>query len=101
MKIFIPPTYTELVRVEIKAMLTKEMKYISFCDTTLEEVFSHVQDKLKVRKKGRNAIKVKVNIRISDKKKKWGMQKNLTVYIGNIERAIKQISRGIPKSRKY
>ncbi len=85
--------YTEVVRVEIKDLKTNEIRSISFCQTTLEEVISHVRKKLKV---GLTGIKAKVNIRISHHQKRWGNQKIFTVYIKNLDTALKQIKANVP-----
>ncbi len=93
MKIYQKPTYTELVRIELKDLKTKEIRSISFCQTTLEEVIEHVNNRLKT---GIIGIKVSVNIRISDKEKRWGKQKNIIVYIKDLDTAIRQIKADVP-----
>ncbi|MDR1502291.1 MAG: hypothetical protein LBT43_07540 [Prevotella sp.] len=93
MKIYPPITYTEVVRVEIKEMKTGEIRSVSFCQTTLDEVISHVNKTLKT---GIIGVKAKVNIRLSDREKRWGAQRNVTVYIDNLDEAIAQIKEGVP-----
>lgn len=96
MKIFNPPTYTPVVRVEIKATVSKEMSYVTFCQTTIDEVFNHIHQKMKV---GIQGTKVTVMVRVSDKEKRWGKLKSRTVYIESISKAIEQITEGIPNNR--
>lgn len=92
MKIYPPITYTPLVRVEFKDLRTKEIRSVSFCQATLDEVVSHVDKTLKT---GIVGIKARVNIRASEEDKRWGKQKNATVYINNLDDALAQITDGI------
>ncbi len=92
MKIYLPPTYTEIVRVEIKALDSGKMRSVSFCKATLDEVVKHVNKTLKT---GIIGIRVRVNIRASDKEKRWGKGRNATVMIEDLDEAIVQICQGI------
>lgn len=92
MNIYPPRTYTEIIRVEIRNLKTREMRSVSFCYTTLEEVIKHVNSTLKVCYSG---MRVRVNIRKSDKVKRWTDQKNRTVYIKDLDKALAQITEGI------
>lgn len=92
MNIYPPRTYTEVVRVEIRNLKTREMRSVSFCNTTLQEVIRHVDRTLEVRYSG---IKVRVNIRKSDRVKRWTDQRNRTVYIRDLDTALAQITEGI------
>ncbi|MBF0648715.1 hypothetical protein IR083_07770 [Dysgonomonas sp. GY75] len=92
MKVYPPLTYTPVVRVEIKVLSTGEMRSVSFCKTTLDEVIDHVNKTLKT---GIVGIKVRVNIRISDQVKRWGKQKIATVLINDLDEAFTQITEGI------
>ncbi len=92
MKIYPVKQYTEIVRVEIRNKETGEMRSVSFCDTTLDEVINHVNQTMKV---GIVGTKVHLNIRISDKEKRWGKQKNSIVFINDIDQVLNQITNGI------
>ena len=87
MNIYPTRTYTEVVRVEIRNLKTREMRSVSFCHTTLQEVIRHVDRTLEVRYSG---IKVRVNIRKSDRVKRWR-----TVFIRDLDTALAQITEGI------
>lgn len=92
MKIFVQPTYTQIVRVEITEVSSKKMRSVSFCQTTLNEVVEHVEKTLKL---GIVGIKCRIVIRMSDPVKRWGEQKGTTILIKNLDDAIAQISQGV------
>lgn len=93
MKIFPKPTYVHKVRVEIKNIKTGEIRSVSFCETTWEEVIQHVNSKVKAVKRG---IKVRINIRLSDREKRWVDTKDIRLKVSSLDLTLKRITKDIP-----